>query len=172
MSDALRGKETDAMSSSLSFGRLALIAACFLLSSMVGVGIYHHSVVIPSWFENPPESLKRINQYGESELRFWIPLQAATLVCLVLALAAAWRQPTRRALILAILGGYVAVAAVTALYFAPQIVEWGKTNPSGALSPQFKSASQRWLMLSWVRQGVLIVGDLLLLTALASPDRE
>jgi hypothetical protein len=42
----------------LSFGRLALIAACFLLSSMVGVGIYHHSVVIPSWFENPPESLR------------------------------------------------------------------------------------------------------------------
>jgi hypothetical protein len=155
----------------LSFAKIALVAAGFLLSSMVGIGIYQNAVVIPTWFENPPASLARVNQYGRSELRFWIPLQAATLICLILALVAVWRQPARRTLLLTTLTCYIAVAAVTALYFAPHIVEWGKMDPSGAPSLQLKSAGHRWLMLSWIRQSALLVGDLVLLVALAGEER-
>jgi len=40
-------------------------------------------------------------------------------------------------------------------------------NPDGAASRELRAAGYRWVILSWIRQGILVVGDLLLLRALA-----
>src|SRR5215813_15218149 len=99
----------------LSFGRVILTAACFLLTAMVGIGVYQHAVVFPFYLENPPASFSKINQYSNSEVRFWIPVQAATLICLVLSLIAGWAKPTLRTLIIATISCYVIVVAATAI---------------------------------------------------------
>lgn len=155
----------------MTLAKVMLIASGFLLSCMVGAGIYQHAVVIPTWFENPPASFAKINQYGRSELRFWIPLQTATLICILTALVLVWRRPMARNLILAALGCYVVVAVTTALYFVPNIVSWGTMDPGGAPTPQLRSAGHRWLMLSWVREATLIAADFMLLITLAGQDR-
>jgi len=148
-------------------GTLVLIATSFLLSSVTGIGLYQHCVVIPAWFREPPASFASINQYGKSEVRFWVPLQAITMIALVVSLLMHWREPARRALIVAACACYLVVAAVTAVYFAPRIIAWSKMNPDGAASRELRAASHRWVLWSWIRQGILVVGDLLLLRALA-----
>lgn len=101
---------------------LVLIAASLLLSAATGIGLYRHCVVIPSWFREPPASFASINQYGKSEARFWVPLQAITMLALVVSLLIHWHEPARRALIVAAFACYLIVAAVTAVYFAPSMI--------------------------------------------------
>jgi len=151
----------------MTFDRVILMVACFLLTAMVGIGVYQHAVAFPFYLENPPASFSRINQYGKSEVRFWVPVQAATLIFLILSLIAVWGQTDLRKLILATIGCYLIVAAATAIYFAPAIIAWGKMDPNGPPLPELKSAAHRWLILSWLRQAILIVGSLLLWIGLA-----
>jgi hypothetical protein len=145
-----------------------LIASAFLLSSMAGTGIYQHVVVMPSWFDNPPESFRKIKQYGNAEVRFWAPAQALTLASLVAAFATSKGEPTRRNLILASGAAYIAVAIATAAYFAPKILEWGSLESTDTPSGELKSSGQRWLILSWLRQATQATGALLSLCALAT----
>lgn len=153
---------------SRAVGDGALVAAAFLLSSMAGTGIYQHVVVMPSWFENPPESFKKIRQYGNAEVRFWVPAQALTLASLVAAYAASKQEPMRRSLVLATGAGYVAVAIATAAYFAPKILKWGNLDWTDTPAQDLKSSGQRWLALSWLREATLATGALLALGALAT----
>jgi hypothetical protein len=157
---------------SFDLGNATLIASSFLLSCMVGTGVYQHLVVMPSWFEEPPVSFKKINQYGKAEVRFGAPLQGLTLASMLLAFLGCRHDPARRTLIIAAGVGYVAVAGATAAYFAPNIVKWGKLDASGASASSLRSATRRWLGLSWVRQATLAVGAVLLLTALATGAGE
>jgi hypothetical protein len=126
---------------SFDLGNATLIASSFLLSCMVGTGVYQHLFVMPSLFEESPVSFKKINQYGKAEVRFWGPLQGLTLASMLLAFLECRHDPARRTLIVAAGVGYVAVAGAT---------------------------TRHWLGLSWVREATLAVGAVLLLTALAT----
>jgi len=153
---------------SITMGQFVLISAGLLMSWMVGIGLYQNCVVIPSWFRDPPASFSRINQYGKSELRFWIPMQALTVLALIAALFAHWNESTRRLLLLGALTCYFLTVAVTSAYFAPRIIAWGRMNPEAAVPKELRVTGNRWRALSWMRQSVLIVADLLLLSALAT----
>src|SRR6516225_5754613 len=84
---------------SFDLGNATLIASSFLLSCMVGTGVYQHLFVMPSWFEESPVSFKKINQYGKAEVRFWGPLQGLTLASMLLAFLECRHDPARRTLI-------------------------------------------------------------------------
>ena len=148
--------------------RLVLIIASLLLSWMVGIGVYQNCVVIPSWFEAPPASFARINQYGKTEIRFWIPMQILTVCTLIAALLVHWHEPARRPPVLAALLCYLVAVAVTAAYLAPRIVAWGKIGPGDVIAEGVRAAVDQWRALSWIRQCILIAADFLLLCALAT----
>src|SRR5262249_34303702 len=152
---ASRRRDMSTVTDSLVPSTLVLIVANFLLSTVTGIGLYQHCVVIPAWFREPPASFARINQSGKAEVRFWAPLQALPLLALVVSLLLHWHEPARRVLLVAACACYLVVAAVTAVYFAPRILAWGKIPPDGATSGELRAAGHRWVLWSWMRQGIL-----------------
>ena len=155
------------MSLASPFGATVLIAASCVLNWTVGIGLYQNFVVIPSWFANPPAPFARINHFGSSEVRFWIPMQSITVLALITALAVGWNDPVHKPLIIAALAFYLDAIGMTGAYLAPKIVRWGKMSPTNGGAPEFLAAGNRWMVLSWVRQGVMVIAGVLLLTALA-----
>ncbi|MGH6821906.1 MAG: hypothetical protein ACRECP_02100 [Methylocella sp.] len=151
----------------LTSEKLSLLVATFFMTTMGRTGLYQNLVVMPGWFSDPPISFARINQNGKREVYFWIPLQIATLVSLAAAIIANWSEP-RRATILLCLGCYFTAAAATASYLAPRIIAWGKLDPKGNASFDLTKIGRRWLSLSWMRQVVMLVGEMALLIALGS----
>jgi len=124
-----RKTEMEVMNVASSFGASVVIAASCVLNWTVGIGLYQNFVVIPSWFASPPASFARINQYGSSEVRFWIPMQSITVLALIGALVVGWNDPVHKPLIIAALVLYLVAIAMTAAYLAPRIVRWGKVSP-------------------------------------------
>ena len=95
----------------------------------MGAGINQSLFVIPRWFESPPESLAQVRE--RSPAKFWVPLQLSSAIALVSAFALNRGDPARRRPLAAALGLYVATWAVTAAYFAPEIIRLSKAD--GAL---------------------------------------
>ena len=63
---------------------LSLIIGCFGLSAIAGSGVFQALFVMPSYFESPPASLEAFQ--NDRSFVFWIPLQAVSLLALVVAL--------------------------------------------------------------------------------------
>jgi hypothetical protein len=141
------------MSTAFASSQLILIGAPLLLSWMVGIGFYQNSVVIPNWFNNPPASFAKINQYGKAEIRFWVPMQAITLFALVATLLVQWHEPARPAWVIAAFACYVFSVAITAAYLAPRIIAWARIGQGGVVSEGFAegfgAAGNWWRALSW-----------------------
>ncbi len=130
-------------------GEVALRASNLLLGTAVGAGINQSMFVFPRWFESPPESLAEVR--ARSPAKFWVPLQLSSAVALASALALNRGDPGRRKLLTVALGFYVATWAVTAAYFAPEIIRLSKAD--GTLPPsEIAKRGKRWSNLSWGRQ--------------------
>lgn len=142
---------------------LGIATGAYLLVALAGV--YEHAFVMPAWFKEAPKSFALIKAH-EGATKFWIPLQIITLLSLIASLVLNWSNPSRRWLIAATLLIYIAVAAVSAIYFAPKIIAWGKMDTSGVISEVLTSAGQSWLSLSWwTRILPQILASILLLLA-------
>ncbi|MDB4940264.1 MAG: hypothetical protein JWO40_689 [Candidatus Doudnabacteria bacterium] len=145
---------------------LVLIIASFLLVTVVGIGMYQSIVVMPTWFANPPVSFGKINQNGTMEKNFWIALQVATVLVMVTALVLNWNNPERRMLILLAGICYIVTAILSGAYLAPKIIEWGKAGTFVPSSTEIITGTRLWLIFSWIREVVLLVGGFSLLVAL------
>jgi len=150
------------------FRTYILVLANLLYSAAAGIGVYKMAVEIPQWFASPPASFARILANADAEVSFWIPLQIALFVSLIGSLIFNWSVHRRRKLIFIAFGCYILVAIVTAVYFAPTIMEFGKIPPDTAASPELISRAKMWLNLQWGRILLLLVGSVAALLALAT----
>lgn len=144
-----------------------LMLATFLLTATVTIGIFQLILIMPQWFAHMPQSLSLINESNSSAIKFWIPLQILSFLSLIAALILNWGIPYRRTFILYTLGIYIIIAIISAAILAPQIISLSKINPNSSLTAEIASRGHNWLTYSWIRIGVLAIGNILLFLALA-----
>jgi hypothetical protein len=143
---------------------LALAASNVLLGTAAGAGVSQSLFDLPRWFESPPESLAPVRD--RKAAKFWVPLQAASLVALGSALALNRRHAARRRLLVAAAGCYAATWLSTAAYFAPEIIRLSRMD--GALAPaEIARRGKRWMSLNWLRHAAMLGAWALTLPALA-----
>ena len=136
---------------------ILLIPACISFIIVVGGATYEHLAVVPVWAKAVPASLSMFQgEYGLAAQNFWIPIHPVTIVLLVVGLVANWRN-ARRGYIIATLTGYLAILAITAIYFVPELLAITQSAFSSNVDADLTRRANRWETLSLVRLGVLIV---------------
>lgn len=86
------------------------------------------------------------------------------------ALLLNWRTE-RRMFILTTLGFYVAILAVTAVYFVPELMALTQTAYSTSIDGELTRRANLWEMLSLLRLALLVVLAFALLWGLSKPSR-
>lgn len=150
------------------FGTYILVLVNLLFGAVTGIGFYQLLVVMPQWFTSPPASFARINANGDAEISFWIPSQIALLIALIVSLIFSWSMLRRRNFIFIAFGCYILVWIVTAIYFAPTIIEFGQMPTDAPAAAELTSRANMWLNLQWGRMLLLLVGNVASLLALAA----
>ena len=134
----------------MSYSELALGASNVLLGSAVGAGVSQSLFVTPHWFSSPPESLPEPDQSTRSLGAFWGPLQAGSALALGTAWALNRSDPGRRPLLSIAAGLWVGTAAMTATYFAPELLRLIRSGKQLALG-EVERRGRRWQTLNWGR---------------------
>jgi hypothetical protein len=136
---------------------ILLIPACISFIIVIGGATYEHLAVVPVWVKAVPASLSMFQgEYGLAAQNFWIPIHPVTIVLLVVGLVANWRN-ARRGYIIATLTGYLAILAITAIYFVPELLAITQSAFSSNVDADLTRRADLWETLSLVRLGVLIV---------------
>jgi hypothetical protein len=144
----------------------ALFLAALLFGTVAGAGLYQLVAVMPGWFSSPPVSFSGIG--GKRDRTFWIPLQSAALLSLVLAVITNWGIPERRTALLVAAGANVLVWIATGVYFVPEILKFTKMPKDAPATPDVAARGRRWLKLQWGRIVLLVIGQAGILLALSS----
>lgn len=134
----------------MSYAELALGASNVLLGSAVGAGVSQSLFVMPHWFSAPPESLPEPDESTRSLRAFWGPLQAGSALALGTAWALNRSDPGRRPLLSVASGLWVGTTAVTAAYFAPELLRLIRSGPQLALG-EVERRGRTWQTLNWGR---------------------
>jgi hypothetical protein len=133
---------------------------------VIGGATYEHLAVVPQWSAAPPASLSMMQgHYGLKAERFWIPIHPVTLLLMLGALAANWRNQRRTAISI-VLGSYFLVLVITRLYFVPELLDIVGTHFSEAVDVDLQARAAQWEALSLVRLAFLIAVALKFLSAL------
>ena len=130
------------------------------------VGGYERIYRIPKWFENPPHSFGLIAIQTKKSTVFWIPVQVLFIVALITAIITNWQFENVRIYLLAALGCFVAVAALTGAYFVKEILTFSKMPETTPLTPQLKKRAQNWLKWTTVRNVLQAASLVFLVVAL------
>lgn len=150
-------------------GTISLILASISFIVVIGGAVYEHAAVVPVWSAAVPASLSMFQPpYGLAAANFWIPIHPITVVLLVAAMIVNWRTP-RRTFILAALAGYIAVLAVTFLFFVPELMTLTQTPFSQSVDAVLTQRAQFWETLSLARLAFLIILAFILLWGLSRP---
>ena len=148
---------------------LILILGCISFIIVIGGATYEHLALVPVWAKAVPASLSMFQgEYGLAAQNFWIPIHPVTIVLLVVGLVANWRN-ARRGYIIATLTGYLAILAITAIYFVPELLAITQSAFSSNVDADLTRRANRWETLSLVRLGVLIVLAIVLQLGLIKP---
>ena len=148
---------------------ILLIPACISFINVIGGATYEHLAVVPVWAKAVPASLSMFQgEYGLAAQNFWIPIHPVTIVLLVVGLVANWRN-ARRGYIIATLTGYLAILAITAIYFVPELLAITQSAFSSNVDADLTRRADLWETLSLVRLGVLIVLAIVLQLGLIKP---
>lgn len=125
--------------------------ALLLAALMLGGGLYENLVLDPAWPDNV--ALIQAAHGGVRRVSFWMPIHGATMLLLVLALWACWRQPRVRGWLLAATGIYLAMRAWTFLYFIPGAIRFESAE---VLSSELASEARTWVFLSALREPMVL----------------
>ena len=148
---------------------ILLIPACISFINVIGGATYEHLAVVPVWAKAVPASLSMFQgEYGLAAQNFWIPIHPVTIVLLVVGLVANWRN-ARRGYIIATLTGSLAMLAITAIYFVPELIAITQSDFSSNVDADLTRRADLWESLSLVRLGVLIVLAIVLQLGLIKP---
>ncbi len=145
--------ETETMK---NFKNLIYILACMSYTVVIGAATYEHLAVWPRAFAAPPASLTMFQgDYGLNPAAFWTKIHTVLLVLLIIALIAHWRTSRRRSIVVTF-AIYAVLMVATAVYFVPELVAITGTDFATTVDPDLVARGQKWQMLSWFRQVVLM----------------
>jgi hypothetical protein len=151
-------------------GNPSLMLAVILWGTLLGGVAYSHLIFFPVYLSALPDSAVVVTgTYGLHEAKFWMLIHPLLILSLVAALAANWRSPARRYLILFSFAVYLAVIVVSAVYFIPELIAFERSAGSGVAAPEWLARGRRWQRLSWIRGATMYAAILPLLFALTRP---
>lgn len=154
----------------MNFRNILYALACLSFSVIVGAAIYEHTALWPAAFSEPPKSLSVFQgPYRLNAAAFWMPVHPVTLLLLVITLVVSWKTKRRKHLLIT-MAGYVLILLATFSFFVPELLELTGTAYSDTVDPSLQARGSRWITLSLVRGGILIVLAINLLLGLT--ERE
>ncbi|MGZ8536101.1 MAG: hypothetical protein ACXWV4_11235 [Flavitalea sp.] len=142
---------------------------CLAFAIIIGGAVYEHLSVVPSWSAAPPVSLTMFQ--GEHGLKadiFWKLVHPVNLLLFSMLLAFHWKT-SRRKNILIVLGSYIGILIITAIYFVPELLTIINTAPSTQGDLNLTARAHTWEVLSLIRLGVLVVLAIVLFVGLTKP---
>jgi hypothetical protein len=145
--------------------------ACLSFSVIVGAAIYEHTALWPAAFSEPPKSLSVFQgPYRLNAALFWMFVHPVTLLLFVITLVVSWKTD-RRKHVLVTLVGYIIILLATFSFFVPELLELTGATYSDTVDASLQSRGVRWITLSLVRAGVLIVLAINLLLGLTTAEK-
>ena len=154
----------------MNFRNILYALACLSFSVILGAAIYEHTALWPAAFSEPPKSLSVFQgPYRLNAGLFWMFIHPVTILLLVMTLIVSWKT-NRRKPVLITMTGYIIILLATFSFFVPELLELTGTPYSDTVDPSLQVRGSRWITLSLVRAGVLIVLAINLLLGLT--ERE
>jgi hypothetical protein len=154
----------------MNFRNILYALACLSFSVIVGAAIYEHTALWPAAFSEPPKSLTVFQgPYRLNAALFWMFVHPVTLLLFVITLVVSWKTD-RRKHVLTTLVGYVIILLATFLFFVPELLELTGAPYSDTVDASLQSRGSRWITLSLIRAGILIVLAINLLLGLTKSE--
>ena len=142
---------------------------CLSFAIVIGGAVYEHTAVAPLWSAAPPKSLAMFQgEFGLKADRFWKMIHPITLLLFIATLIAFWKSVRRKNILVALVG-YVAILAVTTVYFVPELLSIIESPYSDQPDAGLTARAQMWVTLSLVRLAVLVFLSVSLFLGLAKP---
>ncbi|SDD83976.1 protein of unknown function [Dyadobacter soli] len=155
-----------------SFPNILHILASIAFITIIGAAFYEHAAVVPMWSAAPPRSLSMFQgEYGLQAVNFWKPVHPVAVLLLAAALITNWQKPNRKQLLI-VVGGYLLILAITAVYFVPELLAITGSAYSAAVNGDLAERAQTWEKLSLVRLSGLLVLAVILLHGLTVKQTE
>jgi hypothetical protein len=136
-----------------------------VFSWAIGLGgkLFDLLVLAGAWSASPPESLKLLPygpHYPVDTGLFFLPTSAVILFSSLAAVAASWRRPAIRAWTVSASVLFVILFAFTVLVFWPMNSALYRTalGTSGLTPAEAIRMAHRWIVLDWLRVGVMATG--------------
>jgi hypothetical protein len=146
-----------------------LILASLSFLTILGAGIYEALSTTPQWSAAPPSSLTMFQgKYGLNSGLFWIIIHPVTISLLVAALIANWKN-SRRKPMLWVIGPYVVILIITAIYFVPELIHIITSPYQDIVDNHLQSRAALWEKLSLSRLCLVVVLSFVLLSSLTKP---
>jgi len=145
---------------------------CFAFIIVAGGAVYEHVNMVPTWSAAPPVSLSMFQgEYGLKGFLFWMIIHPVNLVLFTICLIFHWKSERRKSLLI-VIGSYVLILVITAVYFVPELMSILKTPFAATTDADLTRRASLWETLSIARLGVLVVLSMILLMGLTkSPSR-
>jgi hypothetical protein len=155
----------------MNFRNILYALACLSFSAILGAAIYEHVAVWPAAFSEPPRSLYMFQgPYKLNAPVFWMTIHPVTLGLMVITLIISWKT-TRRKNVAITLTGYVIILLATFSFFVPELIDLTSTPYNDTVDPSLQSRGSRWVTLSLIRAGVLIMLEIVLLLGLTKSEK-
>lgn len=134
-----------------------LILASISFMLIIGAAVYEHLAVVPSWTAAPPASLEMFSvEYPLESGHFWMPIHPVTVLLLIIALIVNWNTARKKNIFFVLLG-YVAILALTFVYFVPVLMEFITMPPQDRVDQALTEKASTWELLSLIRLVFLFV---------------
>ncbi|HEX9979411.1 MAG TPA: hypothetical protein VGB50_02470 [Flavobacterium sp.] len=155
----------------MNYKDLIYSATCLSFTTVIGGAVYEHLAVVPEWSAAPPLSLSMFQgEYGLNAGSFWKTIHPVTLAFFAATLIVSWKS-ARRINVLSAWLGYLAVLAVTAVYFVPELLDITSTVYSETINNDLTRRAKLWEVLSLVRLAAMVVMSIILFLGLTK-NRE
>jgi hypothetical protein len=124
---------------------------------MNGAQIFETAVIVPKWTASPPESFQMFRgKYALNFKPFWIVLHSIHEIAFILTIVFCWKLGPIRDWLIILFTVHFAVRVWTIIYFAPNIIEFGKIANTSYAGTDLLFRTDRWRALNYVRVGIYI----------------
>lgn len=145
--------------------------ACLAFAIIIGGAVYEHINIVPQWAAAPPVSLSMFQgQYGLKPDLFWKLIHPVNLLLFAVTLIVHWKSARRKNLLIVLLS-YIAILAITAIYFVPELISITTTAFSENIDQDLTRRASLWESLSIVRLAILVILSIILMTGLTKPNK-
>jgi hypothetical protein len=153
----------------MTYRNFAYALNIMAFSIILGAAIYEHVAVWPYAFAAPRRSLTMFQgDYPLNSSYFWIYIHPVAVLLFTINLAIHWKTPRRKSILVPMLV-YVLILAITFSYFVPELMSITGTPYSDNISADLQSRGSRWIALSLVRAGVLMIILVVLILGMSKP---